>query len=108
MVVYLFVKLVAGPAIMVACCFLCKLGNRQKVLLPSGRDVEGLWFESRRSVLQAAVYLFVKLVAVPAIMVGCCFLCKLDNPTARGSVLIAALPISEAAFAVTQVGCCIS
>ena len=48
--------------------------------------------------LQAAGYMLVKLILVPAVMVGCCFAVGLDGGPARAAVLLASLPISAAAF----------
>eukprot|EP00884_Botryococcus_braunii_P023041 jgi/Botrbrau1/9420/Bobra.0252s0044.1 len=68
----------------------------------------GMWLCSwqalgnKRDLLQAVLYILAKFVAVPGLMVGCCFLCGLHGATARGAVLLAALPIADAAFAIMQ------
>jgi predicted permease len=52
--------------------------------------------------LCAAAYMLVKLVLLPALMVGCCFAVGLRGATARAAVLVATLPISGAAFVLSK------
>jgi hypothetical protein len=59
--------------------------------------------QAGRSVCQAAAFMLVKLVLVPGLMVACCFAVGLTGATARAAVLLAALPVSEAAFALSKV-----
>lgn len=47
--------------------------------------------------------MLVKLVAVPALMVGCAFMVGLDGAYGRAAVLLATLPVSAAAFALSKV-----
>jgi predicted permease len=49
-------------------------------------------------VLRAAAYMIIKLILVPAIGVGCALAVGLEGAEGRAAVLIAALPISAAAF----------
>lgn len=51
--------------------------------------------------IKAVVYMIVKLILVPMLMVGCCFAVDLHGPTARAAVLVATLPVSAAAFALS-------
>lgn len=57
--------------------------------------------------LRAAAYMAVKLVLVPALMVGCCFAVGLEGANARAAVLVATLPVSagEAPHACVAQGC---
>ena len=48
--------------------------------------------------MKAAMYMVVKLIIVPAVMVGCAFAVGLEGAPARAAVVIASLPISAAAF----------
>lgn len=63
----------------------------------------GLWMWRRNplgcGLWQAAAYMAVKLVAIPAIMVGCAAAVGLEGAMARAAVIVAALPVSPAAFA---------
>jgi predicted permease len=52
--------------------------------------------------LQAALYMLAKLVAVPALMVGCAAAAGLEGAPARAAVLLASLPVSAAAFALAK------
>lgn len=53
--------------------------------------------------LQAVVYMLVKLVVVPTLMIGCAFALGLRGAYGRAAVLVAALPVSSAAFALCKV-----
>jgi predicted permease len=48
------------------------------------------------------LYMVVKLILVPAAMVGCAAAVGLEGAPARGAVLLAALPVSTAAFALAD------
>lgn len=52
--------------------------------------------------LRAVAYMVVKLIIVPAIMVGCAAAVGLEGAYARAAVLLASLPISAAAFALSD------
>jgi predicted permease len=53
--------------------------------------------------LQAVLYMVVKLVLVPLLMVGCAFMVGMDGEYGRAAVLVAALPVSSATFALCKV-----
>lgn len=44
--------------------------------------------------IQAVLYMIVKLILVPMLMVGCCFAVGLEGAYARAAVLVATLPVS--------------
>ncbi|KAL4458898.1 hypothetical protein ABPG75_013763 [Micractinium tetrahymenae] len=52
--------------------------------------------------VKAVLYMIVKLILVPMLMVGCCFAVGLNGATARAAVLVATLPVSAAAFALCK------
>lgn len=52
--------------------------------------------------LRAIGYMVVKLIIVPALMVGCAFAVGLEGVYARAAVLLASLPTSAAAFALSD------
>lgn len=52
--------------------------------------------------VQAVLYMIVKLILVPMLMVGCCFAVGLEGANARAAVLVATLPVSAAAFALSK------
>lgn len=52
--------------------------------------------------LQAVLYMLVKLVLVPALMVGCAAMVGLEGAYARSAVILAALPVSSATFALCK------
>ncbi|KAI7841279.1 hypothetical protein COHA_005052 [Chlorella ohadii] len=66
----------------------------------------GMWMVRPKPIacgyIKAALYMLVKLVLVPALMVGCCFAVGLEGAVARAAVLVATLPVSAAAFALSK------
>ena len=66
----------------------------------------GLWMWRRNplgcGLWQAVAYMAVKLVAVPATMIGCAIAVGLEGAMARAAVILAALPVSPAAFALSD------
>lgn len=63
-----------------------------------------LWHKNpfKIGILKAIIYMIIKLILVPAISVGCAAAVGLQGATARAAVLLAALPISSAAFALSS------
>ncbi|EFN53206.1 hypothetical protein CHLNCDRAFT_137056 [Chlorella variabilis] len=72
----------------------------------TGKQPVRMWMVRPRPIatgwLRAAAYMAVKLVLVPALMVGCCFAVGLEGANARAAVLVATLPVSAAAFALSK------
>ncbi|PRW59648.1 PIN isoform B [Chlorella sorokiniana] len=66
----------------------------------------GMWMVRPKPIacgyIKAAIYMLIKLVLVPALMVGCCFTVGLEGAIARAAVLVATLPVSAAAFALSK------
>lgn len=65
---------------------------------PSPLVSPGMWMVRPNPIatgwIKAVVYMIVKLILVPMLMVGCCFAVDLHGPTARAAVLVATLPVS--------------
>lgn len=56
-------------------------------------------FTMHRGILNITFYMLIKMILVPAIMIGCCFAFKLPRDLSRAAVLISVLPVSPEAFA---------
>eukprot|EP00890_Picochlorum_soloecismus_P003483 jgi/Picsp_1/4135/NSC_01644-R1_auxin efflux carrier len=53
-------------------------------------------------VINAILYMVIKLILVPGLMVGCAFAVGLKGAQGRAAVLLAALPVSPAAYAMSE------
>ena len=53
-------------------------------------------------IINAIVYMVIKLILVPGLMVGCAFAVGLKGAEGRAAVLLAALPVSPAAYAMSE------
>jgi predicted permease len=53
-------------------------------------------------IIQSIIYMIVKLILVPGLMVGCAFAVGLSGPEGRASVLLASLPVSPTAYTVAD------
>lgn len=53
-------------------------------------------------IIQSIVYMVIKLILVPALMVGCAFAVGLQGAEGRAAVLLASLPVSPTAYTVAD------
>ena len=85
-------------------CLTGWLGGAVQHAHPSATTPAGMWMVGRSPLAcgawQAALYMVAKLVLLPLLAVGCAAAVGLGGASARAAVLLAALPISPAAFAV--------
>lgn len=59
-------------------------------------------FERVKPLCEAVLFLVIKMVAVPMLMIGICKMVGLDGLEAKSAVVIAAVPISLASFALVS------
>ena len=52
--------------------------------------------------IETAAYMIIKLILVPALMVGCAFAVGLEGAEGRAAVLLASLPVSPAAYTLAE------
>lgn len=53
-------------------------------------------------IIQSIVFMFIKLILVPGLMVGCAFAVGLSGAEGRAAVLLASLPVSPTAYTVSE------
>ena len=72
--------------------------TRHLSVVRSPPPLVGMWMVRPRPLAigwwRAALYMLVKLVLVPMLMVGCCFAVGLEGAYARAAVLVGTLPVS--------------
>lgn len=66
----------------------------------------GMWMYRRSifpcGILTTIAYMFFKLIVLPLLAIACCFMLDVRGATGRAAVIIASLPVSLAAFAVSK------